>query len=120
MSERSELDEPKVLSPWQPERDPIRLAALGKFAEELGEAVAIVARCAIQGIDESEPETLKPNRIALQNEIADIMAGVEIVCTLFALDGGAISRRRGAKVGHLRRWHKLLSASASPVGLRSE
>ena len=47
----------KPLNPWQPERDPIRLAILGKLLEELAEAQAIVARCIIQGIDESEPVT---------------------------------------------------------------
>jgi len=107
-AKRSERDVPVVLSPWHPERDLIHLAVLGKFAEELGEAVAIVARCAIQGIEECEPETGKPNRVAVQNEIADILAGAFMMIRRFHLDPSAIDKRKWAKVAHLERWHELL------------
>lgn len=98
----------KPLNPWLPERDAIRLAVLGKFAEELAECSAIVARCVIQGIDEAEPVTGKPNRLALENEIADIIATAEDTARLFGLREDYIDTRADLKRKHLARWHDLL------------
>ena len=60
--------------PWVPIRDPRMLKMLGKLAEELGEASAIVARSIIQGVDGSNPKTGKINRDALQEELCDVLA----------------------------------------------
>lgn len=103
------LHEMNPPSPWQPERDPLALAVLGKFAEELGEASTIVARCIIQGIAESEPVTGKPNADALENEIADVLAGCAVVIAHFGLRKSLIDRRIDRKVSHLKAWHRLIS-----------
>lgn len=105
----------KPLNPWVPERDPLALAVLGKLAEELGEASQMVARCIIQGIGESEPVTGKPNRHALEDEIADILATTTMAVEHFGLDLPRISDRRFKKIQHLTRWHGLIRAAQVEV-----
>lgn len=99
---------PPVVSPWQPERNPLTLAVLGKLSEELGEASAIVARCMIQGIDEAEPVTGEANRERLECELADVMAGIAVAMEQLQLDRPHILLRAEAKVAHLKSWHQLL------------
>lgn len=99
--------DPKV-NPWMPEANPLIQAVLGKLAEELGEAVAIVARCGIQGINECEPMTLKPNLDALQEELADVLAGIGIAADVLGLDPVAITQRVQRKKEHLRDWHGMI------------
>jgi hypothetical protein len=113
------LHETKALNPWQPERDPLRLAVLGKLNEELNEAGAMVARCIIQGIDECEPVTKKGNREALTNEIADVYATATMAVELFGLSSVDIARRMERKIQHLRAWHALIR-SASPSTAQGE
>lgn len=103
------LHETTALNPWQPERDAVALAVLGKFSEELGEAVAIVSRCIIQGIGESEPVTGKPNADALENEIGDVLAGCAIVIAHFGLRQATIDRRIDRKTAHLKAWHRMIN-----------
>lgn len=86
----------------------MRLALLGKLSEELGELQAAVARCLIQGIAEKEPVTGKPNVEWLEDEIADVRAGIHLVSTGFGLDNERIKARRLDKIAHLQRWHALL------------
>lgn len=62
---------------WKPEADVIIHQALGKACEEATELASILARCLIQGLDQSEPVTGKPNRQALFEEIADLDAAVQ-------------------------------------------
>jgi hypothetical protein len=94
------------LNPWVPMSKPIDVKHLGKLAEELNEAGAAVARCLIQGITESEPITLKPNRQWLEEELADVAANIELVITHFGLD--RMLARRERKMKHLRAWHAML------------
>jgi NTP pyrophosphatase (non-canonical NTP hydrolase) len=65
---------------------PIDVKHLGKLAEELNEAGSAVARCLIQGIEESEPVTRKSNREWLEDELADVMANIDLVAAHFGLD----------------------------------
>lgn len=67
------------INPWHPEADPVRLAALGKLAEELTEAASRVSRCIIQGIDELDPESGRSNRDELGREMADIRAAFNVL-----------------------------------------
>lgn len=97
-----------VLNPWMPERDPIRLALLGKLGEELGECSSAALRCIIQGIDEREPVTGKLNREWLEDEIADVLAGCQIVKHDLSLNLSRISERAIRKLEHLRGWHELI------------
>jgi hypothetical protein len=102
-----------ALNPWRPMRDPLDLKHLGKFGEELGEAGAAVSRCIIQGVEECEPVTGKPNREWLEEEIADVLANADLVVGHFRLNGGRIEARRIAKRNRLREWHAMAD---DPVG----
>lgn len=104
----------KPLNPWQPERDALRLAVLGKLLEELGEATAIVARCIIQGIDEVEPTTGMPNRTAAEDEFADAVTTIGMAAEFFCLDTTRMRERGIKKRAHLERWHALIAAEGNP------
>lgn len=95
-------------SKWIPTTDPVDLAHLGKLGEETAELSAIVSRIIIQGIDENDPETNKPNRQALAEEIADVFAMAELAIDRFDLDFKMISLRRSRKVQMKREWHRML------------
>ena len=90
--------------PWQPESSPENLAVLGKCGEEAGELGQILARCIIQGIDESEPVTGKPNRQALEEEIADVWATTHLAIARFGLDLEGIEARAQTKARYLAKW----------------
>jgi hypothetical protein len=70
MSSKHPLHDPNnpatswALNPWHPMSKPIDLKHLGKLIEELSEANSAAARCLIQGIDQVEPITHKPNQTA--------------------------------------------------------
>jgi NTP pyrophosphatase (non-canonical NTP hydrolase) len=86
---------------------PIDVKHLGKLAEECGELTAAISRCLIQGIDECEPVTGKPNRQWLQDEIADVLANIDLVSRHFDLDKAAIRARVAKKTEHLQQWHTM-------------
>lgn len=102
MANADELREP---NPWHPMKDPVDLKHMGKFTEELGECTAAVSRCIIQGIDEQEPITLKPNKEWLEDEIADVLANINLVARRFNLDRERIKARVAKKEQHLTMWH---------------
>lgn len=106
---------PRHLSPWIPEKDPIRLAILGKALEECGELVKILARCVIQGSEEIDPSTLlqEENRVKMAEEIADVLAGIELAVEHFELPMSQIIQRRDAKMAHLTNWHELISVETN-------
>jgi hypothetical protein len=97
-----------ALNPWTPMSVAIDVKHLGKLAEELNEAGSAVARCLIQGIAESEPVTHKPNREWLEDELADVLANIDLVVAHFGLDAARIQRRAERKKSHLRGWHSML------------
>lgn len=97
-----------ALNPWRPMSRPIDLKHLGKLAEELGEAQSAVARCVIQGIGEREPITQKLNREWLEDELADVLANVELVTEHFKLDRLRMQDRVERKKAHCRGWHSML------------
>lgn len=103
----SNADHLRDASPWHPMSDPVDLKHLGKLSEELNECGSAVARCIIQGIDEREPETKKPNRVWLQDEIADVQANLDLVIERFGLDEEAMAERSEKKKRHLKQWHDL-------------
>lgn len=104
MVDISKLKDP---SPWHPMKDPVDLKHLGKLAEEVNELGSAIARCIIQGIDEVEPVTLKSNRQWLEDEIADVLAGIELATQRFNLNWMSIDTRKERKMAHLAAWHKL-------------
>lgn len=100
-------DELRDANPWHPMSDAVDLKHLGKLAEELSEAGAAVARCIIQGIDEAEPVTGKINRQWLQDELADVLANIDLVVDRFGLNKFAMMHRETRKKTHLRQWYTL-------------
>lgn len=108
-----------ALNPWHPMTTPIDLKHVGKLGEETCELGAAIFRCVIQGVEEAEPVTGKVNRVWLEEEIADVLANIELVIQHFGLDaapGGRIHQRRNRKIEHLRGWHSMLTQSASVKG----
>lgn len=97
-----------AVNPWVPMSNPLDVKHLGKLSEELNECGAAVARCVIQGISESEPVTHKPNREWLEDEMADVLANIELVTDHFGLDRVRMFERRKRKMENLRRWHAML------------
>jgi NTP pyrophosphatase (non-canonical NTP hydrolase) len=95
-----------LVSPWIPTSNPRDLKILGKALEEAGEYTSAVARCLIQGIDESEPVTGKPNRQWLEEEIADVMATVSFLAG-FGLDVDFIEARAEKKREQLNQWFEM-------------
>lgn len=95
------------MNPWHPMSNPVDLKHLGKFGEELGECASAVSRCIIQGINENEPITGKSNKKWLEEEIADILAGAELVVARFDLDTREIYKRTARKKEQLKSWHDM-------------
>jgi hypothetical protein len=97
---------------WKPEPDVIIHQALGKACEEASELANILARCLIQGLDQSEPVSGKPNRQALFEEIADLDAAVQWLRELVndEYDGNRADR----KLNGFRRWQRMLEEDMQP------
>ena len=96
----------KDYEPWHPMTNPVDLKTTGKLIEELGECISATARCQIQGIDEVEPVTKYPNRLWLEDEIADVMLHIEITIERFGLDRNKIKHRMDKKRPLILSWHK--------------
>jgi hypothetical protein len=96
------------INPWKPEPDVLIHQALGKAGEEAGELAAILFRCVIQGLDESDPGTGRWNRKALFDEIADVLAATQWLREIVGdeLDQSRVDR----KLAGFRRWQAMLEA----------
>lgn len=103
----ADADKLRDASPWHPMTDAVAVKHLGKLNEESGELTSATARCQIQGIDEREPVTGKLNRHWLEDEIADVLAGIDLNIEHFNLDVPRIMERRARKKQHLRQWHEM-------------
>lgn len=97
-------------SPWQPEQDRLRLAVFGKSQEELGELVTIIGRCIIQGVEGKHPETGKPNKQAIAEEIGDVLSKIQNLINVLDLDSIAIASRADKKFRFLAGWLQTLAA----------
>jgi hypothetical protein len=91
---------------WLPEPDLIRHQALGKACEEASELAKILARCLIQGLDESDPGTGKRNREALFEEIADLDAAVQWLRE--TINDEYEESRGDRKLNGFRNWGRML------------
>lgn len=98
----------KIPEHWHPMRRAIDIAHIGKMLEELGEAVSAGARSIIQGIEGLEPDTKKPNRQWLTEELADVSALIKLNIEHFELDQLAIDLRAQRKTKHKQLWFKML------------
>lgn len=105
MSETDNIPEP---SPWQPITKSIDLKHLGKLAEEINELGSAIARCIIQGLHEREPVSGKLNIEWLEDEIADVLAGINLASSHFKLNTQGMDIRRLRKQKQLAKWHNML------------
>jgi hypothetical protein len=94
---------------WLPEPDLIIHQAMGKVGEEAGELATIVSRCLIQGVDGVNPTTGKPNRQALEEEIADVFAAARWLRDVGGLRD--MQAREERKLAGFREWQAMLEAS---------
>ena len=105
---KAEVDHKTVeYEPWHPMKDPVDVKTIGKALEETGELASVLARCLIQGINEKEPQTGKVNKTWLEEEIADVWAGVELLQERFSLDVAFMQQRKETKKKRLREWHEM-------------
>lgn len=100
-----DMEDLKAPNPWHPISNAVDLKHLGKLGEELNEAGAAVSRCIIQGVEECEPVTGKPNREWLEDELADVIANINLVTARFNLNEARMNRRVEKKMKHLAWWH---------------
>lgn len=75
---------------------------------QTGKLIAAISRCIIQGVDEAHPETKRPNRDWLQEEMAHTFASCIAVKVRWQLNADQIDLRVEFKKKHLRRWHQML------------
>jgi NTP pyrophosphatase (non-canonical NTP hydrolase) len=94
----------QLVSPWIPTTAPAELKVLGKLGEETGELTSATNRAIIQGINESQPVTGKPNRKWLEEELADVRATSRLTISEFGLDEDFIEQRAQQKEAQLRLW----------------
>jgi hypothetical protein len=71
-----------ALNPWQPMTSAIGLKHLGKLIEEL--------------------------KRGWEDELADVLANIELVMAHFKLDAERMEARKQRKITHLRGWHSML------------
>lgn len=83
---------------WTPMTQPRDLMRLGRLAEEASELCGVASRCMVQGIDECEPKSGHPNRVWLQEEMADVLATMTLACEHFGLDLDEIRERAAGKL----------------------
>lgn len=95
------------MNPWKPITNSTDLKYLGKLCEELGELSQVVSRCIIQGTHEFNPDNDKMNLTWLEEEIADVIANIELVRQKFNLDQRAINGRVTNKISLLKKWHEM-------------
>ncbi len=80
----------------------------------MGECSAIAARCIIQGIDGIHPRTGMMNEIPLAEELADVLANIDLVMERFGVPKGYVEQRRAFKKKFLREWHQMMDAVVYP------
>jgi NTP pyrophosphatase (non-canonical NTP hydrolase) len=94
--------------PWIPTQAPRAVATLGKLLEELGELSSITARCLIQGIDRRDPSSGQANYLALEEEMADVIAQIRCTRKEFELDEPSIKARAKKKAARQAQWLEAL------------
>lgn len=97
------------ISLWIPEPDPIRVAVLGKLAEECNELAGRAARCIIQGITELDPDSGRTNHDELEREMSDVMACIEVAFRTLGTTPSAT--RQAKKSAGYYRWHSMIEAA---------
>lgn len=97
---------------WIPTQDIIAQKIMGKFLEEGGESISAVARALIQGIDGKEPTSGKPNRVWVEDELADLWALMTHLEQYYDLDLDRMAQRTEVKYNRLSEWFYGVPADA--------
>lgn len=92
---------------WTPTTDLLILRRMGKLLEELNELGVEASRCIIQGIDKINPSNCRPNRINLEDEIADVYAQLDETVLALELNDHTIQNRRANKRLKMRDWETI-------------
>lgn len=95
------------ITPWSPEQDPLRLAILGKLAEEASELAARASRCIIHGLDQVDPDTGRLNSEELQREAADVTACLLVIERSLQLQ--PMRARQQEKLNGYALWHQMIN-----------
>ena len=103
-----------ALQKWIPDADPHQARRVGKTLEELGEAVAVLARISIQGLESVDPGTGKTNRQRLQDELADVKAQIECTERSLKLDTAYMATRSAEKVRQMAEWESHFAVDNLP------
>lgn len=93
--------------PWKPITDPVLLKYLGKTGEETNELGGICCRMIIQGVDGVNPETQKPNKKSLEDEIADVLSCCHLLIEKLNLNQQHIHDRMVWKMEFLKPLHEV-------------
>lgn len=105
MSDHNNMKPPSL---WRAEPDEVNLLALGKLIEELNECGARAARCIIQGIHETDPDTKYTNHHELCKEIADVDAMIQIIIKRLNISLKFINTRSAVKKHHKEQWLEMV------------
>lgn len=98
----------KKMAPWLGEPNPVARRALGKLLEELGELTAIAARSHIQGVDQVDPDRHTLNRDILEDEAADVIAGINRITEVLCLNKDAMALRIIKKAKRFQSWEEAI------------
>lgn len=94
----------RKIAKWVSESDPHKVRRLGKTLEELGELVAVLARCLIQGSGEVDPSSGRLNLDRMQDEMADSLVQMRLTMNSFHADVEKIDERMDTKEREMREW----------------
>jgi len=91
-------------SDWRREPSERRNAVIGKLGEECSELAGRCLRSMIQGLDEKDPDTGRTNLDHLQDEVADVLAQIDLAKEFLALKEVQIDDRRWRKHRYKLPW----------------
>jgi len=89
---------------------PGNLVLRADLVRALGDCIAATSRCLIQGIEECEPVTKKPNLEWLSESIGGVQALCDDMIAEQSMSRSAIAARIERKKKHLRMWHTQVAA----------
>lgn len=110
MSDHRTMKPPSL---WRQEPDEVALLLLGKLAEEASELASRASRCMIQGIHEMDPDSERGNLFELQDEVADVLALINLTVERLTLDMNHIVARAQTKAEHKAEWLRMVAAASA-------
>ena len=83
----------------------MRTGKAWQLSANLGRAITAASRCLIQGIEECEPITKKPNREWLEETISELLDSSVALANILDFDRVRMLARLRRKLDHLESWH---------------